>query len=98
MISMRISEHEAKTIHSTVREFLGEGAVVRLFGSRADDSKKGGDIDLYVETSNPVSARDQLRLQYKLSSLFDMRVDLLVKSADDKDEPIFEIARKGMVL
>lgn len=95
---MRISEHEAKVIRSIVCEFCGEDAVIRLFGSRADDSKRGGDIGLYVETNKPIALKDRLRLQYRLSVLCDMKVDLLVKGPGDKDEPIFAIARKGVLL
>ena len=46
---MRITPAEAQTIKDTARAVLGERAGVWLFGSRADDAKKGGDIDLYVE-------------------------------------------------
>jgi len=44
---MRISENEATQLKSSIMNEL-PGAKVYLFGSRADDSKKGGDIDVLV--------------------------------------------------
>lgn len=47
---MRIKKEEADFIKRKTKEFFGNEATVSLFGSRADDDKKGGDIDLYIET------------------------------------------------
>ena len=44
---MRLKTEEINAIKSTVHN-LDQEATVFLFGSRADDSKKGGDIDLLV--------------------------------------------------
>jgi predicted nucleotidyltransferase len=46
---MRIAPSEAKAIKETANAVFGQRAAVWLFGSRADDSQKGGDIDLYIE-------------------------------------------------
>ena len=46
---MRLTDHEVAAIKAAAREAFGETAVVRLFGSRIDDSLRGGDIDLHVE-------------------------------------------------
>ena len=43
---MRLSAQYVTTIKKYFYEFFKEGDVY-LFGSRVDDSKKGGDIDLY---------------------------------------------------
>lgn len=45
---MRITEQQRKAIVESACEVFGEQVTVRLFGSRADDTKRGGDIDLYV--------------------------------------------------
>lgn len=43
---MRLSERYIKVIKKYFEQFFGNGEIY-LFGSRVDDSKKGGDIDLY---------------------------------------------------
>ncbi len=48
---MRLSLRYINTIKKYFYEFFGEGDVF-LFGSRTDDSKKGGDIDLYFVVKN----------------------------------------------
>jgi predicted nucleotidyltransferase len=44
---MRIAEHEQAIILEAVKN-ADPGARVWLFGSRVDDSKKGGDIDIAI--------------------------------------------------
>jgi predicted nucleotidyltransferase len=48
---MRLNEHYQKTIKKYFRECFGNGKIY-LFGSRVDDTKKGGDIDLYLVLEN----------------------------------------------
>ena len=46
---MRLSEYEINSIRILTREIFGQKTIVKLFGSRLIDSKKGGDIDLFVK-------------------------------------------------
>lgn len=94
---MRLSEFEPQTIRNTLYEADPEGKAY-LFGSRADDTKKGGDIDLYFEVSKELGLKSILALEYHLSSQFQTRVDLLVKRQGEADKPIYAIARKGVPL
>ncbi len=48
---MRLDLREVEVILKSFKEVFGEGEVY-LFGSRADNFKKGGDIDLYLVTKN----------------------------------------------
>ena len=45
---MRLKPWEVDAIKACLKESFGESAQVYLFGSRVDDTKRGGDIDLYV--------------------------------------------------
>ena len=45
---MRLTKQEVQAIHGSFKEVFKEGTIY-LFGSRVDDGKKGGDIDLYIE-------------------------------------------------
>jgi len=48
---MRLTSVQYKAIKKYFYEVFGEGEIY-LFGSRVDDSRRGGDIDLYVRTKN----------------------------------------------
>ena len=45
---MRLSPQAIQTITQAAQERWGDGACVRLFGSRLDDAAQGGDIDLHI--------------------------------------------------
>lgn len=62
-----------------------------LFGSRTDDQRKGGDIDLLVEPPEPVDARQVIVLQTRLAarlyrSIGERRIDILVAAANEPDD------------
>jgi predicted nucleotidyltransferase len=48
---MRLSQRYIDTIKKYFKEFFKDGEIY-LFGSRADDTKKGGDIDLYLAVTD----------------------------------------------
>ncbi|WP_440616750.1 nucleotidyltransferase domain-containing protein [Cysteiniphilum sp. 6C5] len=67
---MRLTEYEIKAIKSSFLEVFGTGSVY-LFGSRVDDNKRGGDIDLYI-VPNEALSRDQL-LEKKINFLVSVK-------------------------
>lgn len=54
---MRLTGRERDIILESLRKWFPEAGRVFLFGSRVDDAKKGGDIDLLVETEAPEAER-----------------------------------------
>jgi predicted nucleotidyltransferase len=92
---MRLTPAQIDTIKSTAQAVLGEGAQVTLFGSRVDDNKKGGDIDLLVESSIPVLNKPQAvgkMYAQLIRQLGDRKIDILVKDPTSVPTAVFEIA------
>lgn len=50
MQKVRLTDEYLNTITKLFREIFGKDDHLWLFGSRVDLSKRGGDIDLYIET------------------------------------------------
>lgn len=94
---MRLSAHERKIIRSEILNVDPNGKIF-LFGSRVDDLKRGGDIDLFVATSYQIDYRKQLLLEHLISSALDTQIDLLFQSPDDKETTIHQIAKRGIRL
>ena len=49
---MRLNKKDIQSIVRVAKEIYGEGVEVYLFGSRTDNEKRGGDIDLLVRTTS----------------------------------------------
>lgn len=98
---MRLTEIQRQTIKSAVTRVIGEESRVWLFGSRVDDTKRGGDIDLLIETERLVPSRTNVlcQLEGELAvRLGDRKIDVLLKDARTADAPIFRAARQMGVL
>ena len=94
---MRLSPQELQAVRLTLLGVDPAGRVW-LFGSRADDSRRGGDIDVYFETSRPLSLKASLALEYRLAALCGSKVDLLIRNPGQAEQPIHAIAKRGVLL
>jgi uncharacterized protein len=94
---MRLSTLEQTTIKSLVQRACSAQALY-LFGSRADDARKGGDIDLFLEPTETLTLKAQLQLQYQLMNACNTSIDLLVKNPSKAETPFFSLARQGIRL
>ena len=94
---MRLTQYQVENIRRVARRLLGEDVRVTVFGSRALDSKKGGDIDLLFETDAalPNRAEALCRLHGALTlALGERKIDIILKDASTPAAPVFEIARR----
>lgn len=94
---MRLRPKETQAIRQVLLNADPQGRIY-LFGSRMNDEKKGGDIDVFFESSKNLEIRTKLELEYKLTTLCETKVDLLLKTPEQEEKPIFGIARKGISL
>ena len=86
---MRLKDSEQVAIVTTVK-CLDKNARVYLFGSRVDDTKKGGDIDLLV-MSDRLTRDDKRTIRIKLYELLgEQKIDLVL--AADDSEPFVKLA------
>jgi predicted nucleotidyltransferase len=97
---MRLDPETIGPLLDAVRGAFGDNAQVWLFGSRADDSLRGGDIDLYIETDvdkNLVALRS--KLLRRLEDIFgEQKIDLSVRPRSRTPHPLHEIARDQGIL
>jgi len=96
---VRLIEYEIKIIKRTFREFFEDGKIY-LFGSRIDDSQKGGDIDLYLVPHKRFEDERERKTRFSIKLdeyLGEQKIDIIL--AKDKDRLIEQEAlRTGVDL
>ncbi len=99
---MRLTEQQRQIIRATVNEIFGEGAKVWLFGSRVDDDRRGGDIDLLIQTDQVdiyAITRAEINLLSKLQTrLGEQKIDVLLDYPARKSWSPISIAHQTGVL
>jgi len=92
---LRLDQKIRESVVDYAKKYFGNNIKLYLFGSRVDDSKKGGDIDLLIETNDKVDTETEisfLRAIYK--NITSRKIDLLVKTPYRQDKPIYHTAVK----
>ena len=74
---MRLSSKEIETMKKSVKSISKE-AEVYLFGSRVDDKKRGGDIDILI-VSNKITKRDLRKVRVNFYKEFgEQKMDIVL--------------------
>lgn len=92
---MRLNLAQIAIIRDTTFNVFGDHARVILFGSRVNDSAKGGDVDLMIEVPGFVSdpALLSARVASRVSRAMNGRkVDVVLKAPNLMIQPVHEIA------
>jgi len=88
---MRITEHEKNVIIDAVKT-TDPNAKVWLFGSRVDDNKKGGDIDIAIfseKIDNDIMQKIQVR-RFICDRIGEQKIDIV--TTNNGKEAIFKLA------
>lgn len=94
---MRLTDEQAAIIRRTVHDVLGDCARIWLFGSRVDESKRGGDVDIYVESDHIIDtpaliiARLSARIERGMRG---RKVDIVLSAPNLGRFPIHEAAKR----
>ena len=99
---MRLSDKEHAEIVTLAKRRFGRHAVVRLFGSRTEDARNGGDIDLHIqaESAELATLANELEFAAELKDrIGDQKIDVVVRGPGHEHRGIDDVAvRTGIVL
>jgi uncharacterized protein len=84
---VRLTAFEVSAIKQSAREVFGSDVEVFLFGSRVDDAKKGGDIDLYIKAQAGSDFTHKIKFLVLLEQkIGEQKIDVVL--AANKNRPI----------
>jgi predicted nucleotidyltransferase len=100
---MRVNNNDIKAIKEVTSAIFGETARIRLFGSRTDDKKKGGDIDLLIEYNQKISRLEQYQLKImflvQLKKIIgDQKIDVIINNLQHHNSIFHEAYQEGILL
>lgn len=82
---MRLNHYYIETIKSTFYDIFSSGSI-SLFGSRVDDSQRGGDIDLYLEINEKPTLEKKLKFLATLKrALGEQKIDVVFNEDSSRD-------------
>jgi predicted nucleotidyltransferase len=98
---MRLTAEQITVIKQNTALIFGKNAHVFLFGSRVDNSKKGGDIDLFIELIDEVE-RPIVKILY-LNGLLQQalgmqKIDIIFHAPSYNWQPIHTTAKETGIL
>lgn len=95
---MRLNSKDRYLIKQTIYQ-LDPQAQVYLFGSRVDDNKKGGDIDLLVLSTHLGATTTQRQIKLKLYELLgEQKIDLIIAPKASTNPFVKLVLEEAMLL
>lgn len=88
---MRLTPQQIHIILTTIGEHAGRDVSVVLFGSRIDDNRRGGDIDLLIDSPVPPNLTQRARIKLALEARLELPVDIITKQKDKNPTPFQSI-------
>lgn len=92
---MRLTIEEIKNIKQSIYK-IDKKAKIYLFGSRVDNNKKGGDIDLII-ISNKITYSDKIKIKLDIfKKMEEQKIDIVITR--DINQPFVKIVLKEGIL
>ncbi len=87
---MRLTEYQINAIIENTKSIFGKNSKVYLFGSRTDDKKRGGDIDLLIECDEYHNnfSNELTFLSLLKRSIGQQKIDTIIKTTDVEDNRV----------
>jgi len=89
---MRLTPEQIATVLAVAHEVMGDDASVSVFGSRLDDHRRGGDLDLLLETAQRPTLLQRAELKLRLEAALDMPVDVVARARGSAPTPFQALA------
>jgi len=89
---MRLSNEQIAALREVVRAIAGDDAEIVVFGSRLDNARHGGDLDLLIESDRPLGPLDRARIKIRLEDRLGLPVDVIVHTRGKPMTPFLRIA------
>jgi len=98
---MRLLDKEVDIIKKTFKTMFDNGNIY-LFGSRVDDTKNGGDIDLFLDIKDNIDKEEILERKINFlialkDKIGDQKIDVVVSTGENNPIEI-EVLKKGVKL
>jgi len=94
---MRLYKEQIEVLKNKLKT-LSSNAKIYLFGSRVDDTKKGGDIDLLI-ISDELTKKDLRLLRVEFFKYFgEQKIDIILDNGEFKNPFTKHIFQKAVLL
>jgi len=94
---LRLSKDEIRLLKTKLNK-LSDSAKIYLFGSRVDNSKKGGDIDLLI-IDKKLTKKDIRELRVEFFKKFgEQKIDIILDNGELKEPFVKHIFTKAILL
>ena len=90
---MRLSLKQLLAITETTLIVAGGDARVSLFGSRLDDTRSGGDVDLLIESQSVIGLLMKAKIKLSLEAQLNLPVDIIATDFGEIKNPFIAIAK-----
>lgn len=89
---MRLTQFQIASINKLAKKHFGQETTVYLFGSRTDDHKKGGDIDLFINNTNEAALTMEAKIDFLAglkSEIGDRKIDVVFDNDSTRQKKNF---------